>query len=148
MFELSEITELVIKMSAGLNFYTGDISSKVRNSAQRGLGISPEDRSCLLGFILFSYEAISEETKSVRLHIEYLLVAQGRRGVGLSLVNFAIQKCQSDFPNFCVIAFAEAKTNGIAPNFWLKKLNFELEEGFIEDVYFPAYKIYPKTNFL
>lgn len=148
IYELSEVKELVVKMAVEQQFFVGDITRKADNPNQLGIGISPEDRSVFLGFILFAFENEDETSKTVQLHIEYLLCNRGRRGVGMTLVNLAIDRCQSRFPGFTISVFIEAKPNGIAPYFWLKKLNFELDESeAMPGVYLPAYKIYPKTSF-
>lgn len=147
-YELSEVKELVVKLAEERDFFVSDITRKAREPDHKGFGVSEDFTSVFLGFILFVYEDINEAAKTVTLHIEYLLCRQGRGGTGLQLVNLAIQQCQSDYPGYTISAFAEAKPNGTAPNFWLKKLNFSLDdEVAIPDVYLPAYKIYPGHRF-
>ncbi len=133
----------IVKLATIKEFYAKDISIKLsKDNTQRGFGFTIASSASFLGFILFKYENHEIHTKTVRLHLEYLLVNDKSRGLGSQMVSHVIQVAEKEYPEHCIQIYAEAKPSDIAIHFWLSKLCFQIQSlNFIEGVYYPMTKI-------
>ncbi len=144
VLSMKECCSEILQLTEAKNFYVKDITKKVcENIDQLGFGFFDASKRKFLGFILLKYEIHDAATKTIRLHLEYLLVADSSKGLGSRMVAYAMEQAENEYSDYCITIFAEAKPSDIAIHLWLNKLEFNIQTpNFIEGVYYPLTKVY------